>query len=156
MISAIGEKLEAHGMTRRFKSVDAFFPRREVASTRKIRKRLSRVVLDGNSLSRCRLAPLARWRHARLLLFILMPNTNFTPDEEARLAALARYEILDSAPETSFNRLTQMAARLFNVPLALVSLIAADRQWFKSMSGDAARALVLRAHSSTHRADSDS
>ncbi|MBK1697471.1 ATP-binding protein [Rhodovibrio salinarum] len=55
--------------------------------------------------------------------------------EPDRLHALYQYEVLDSPPEPSFDRLTALAARLFNVSIALVSLIDRDRQWFKSMHG---------------------
>jgi PAS domain S-box-containing protein len=58
------------------------------------------------------------------------------PDEEQRLAALRRYAILDTAPnETSFKRIVDLAARQFDVPIALVSLVDADRQWFKASCG---------------------
>ena len=59
-----------------------------------------------------------------------------TPDNEIdRLIALERYGILDSAPEENFDRLTRMACRLLDVPICLVSLVDADRQWFKSRQG---------------------
>jgi PAS domain S-box-containing protein len=58
------------------------------------------------------------------------------PQEEAhRLQVLFDLNILDTAPEDRFDRITRMAARLFGVPIALVSLIDADRQWFKSRVG---------------------
>lgn len=57
------------------------------------------------------------------------------PDEDVRIAALRRYEILDSAPEEAFERITRLAQRLFDVPIALVSLVDVDRQWFKSCIG---------------------
>lgn len=56
-------------------------------------------------------------------------------DESARLAALHALDILDSEPEERFDRITRMARRLFDVPIALVSLVDADRQWFKSCQG---------------------
>ncbi len=56
-------------------------------------------------------------------------------DEEARLSALRAYDILDTAPEPAFDRLTRLSARLFNVPIALVSLVDHNRQWFKSCYG---------------------
>lgn len=62
------------------------------------------------------------------------------PDNEAhRLAALRRYSILDTDPERPFDRITQLAAQLLDVPIALVSLIDADRQWSKSSIGIADR-----------------
>ncbi len=64
-----------------------------------------------------------------------MPNFPLPPDEESRLAALRAYEILDSGPEAAFDRLTQLGARYFQVPLAFISLIDENRQWFKSCYG---------------------
>lgn len=58
------------------------------------------------------------------------------PDDEAeRVAALKRLGILDTAPEERFDRHTRIASALFKVPIALVSLVDADRQWFKSCFG---------------------
>ena len=58
------------------------------------------------------------------------------PENEVdRLAALRRYMLLDTVPEAEFDRVTALAARLFGVPIALVSLVDADRQWFKSCVG---------------------
>lgn len=58
------------------------------------------------------------------------------PDDEAeRVAALKRLGILDTAPEERFDRHTRIAAALFRVPIALVSLVDEDRQWFKSCFG---------------------
>jgi diguanylate cyclase (GGDEF)-like protein len=56
-------------------------------------------------------------------------------DEEARLATLRSLGILDTPPQEQFDRLTRMAKRLFGVPIALVSLIDENRQWFKSCVG---------------------
>ncbi len=63
------------------------------------------------------------------------PPTPLPPDEAERLAALRRYEILDTPPEEAFDRLARLAAQLLGVPVALVSLVDADRQWFKSRRG---------------------
>ncbi|HET7725759.1 MAG TPA: ATP-binding protein [Candidatus Limnocylindrales bacterium] len=57
------------------------------------------------------------------------------PDEAARLAAVRRYEILDTPPDGAFERITALAARLFNVPIAIVSVVDEDRIWFKSHYG---------------------
>lgn len=57
------------------------------------------------------------------------------PDEFLRLQALARYAVLDTMPEEAFDRLTRLAARLFGVPFALVTLVDEERQWFKSCFG---------------------
>ena len=56
-------------------------------------------------------------------------------DEPARLDALRALNILDTSPEERFDRLTRLAKRLFGVPIALISLVDADRQWFKSCEG---------------------
>ena len=55
--------------------------------------------------------------------------------EAARVKTLRDYEVLDTPPEESFDRLTRTAAYLFDTPIALVSLIDEDRQWFKSRYG---------------------
>jgi phosphoribosyl 1,2-cyclic phosphodiesterase/DNA-binding response OmpR family regulator len=56
-------------------------------------------------------------------------------DEDQRLAALRRLSILDTEPEERFDKLTRLAAAIFDVPIALVSLIDENRQWFKSACG---------------------
>lgn len=57
------------------------------------------------------------------------------PDEAERLEALRRYGILDSPPEPAFDDLTLLAAHICQTPIALVSFVDADRQWFKSRVG---------------------
>ncbi|OKH19612.1 GAF domain-containing sensor histidine kinase [[Limnothrix rosea] IAM M-220] len=57
------------------------------------------------------------------------------PKELKRLAALFRYDILDTPEESEFNELAQMAAELCNVKIALISLIDQERQWFKASVG---------------------
>lgn len=56
-------------------------------------------------------------------------------DETTRLAELRLLDLLDSEPEERFDRVTRLAQRLFDVPIALVSLVDEDRQWFKSRQG---------------------
>ncbi len=56
-------------------------------------------------------------------------------DEEERVRALRRLSILDTWPEERFDRLTRLAAALLDVPIALISLVDVDRQWFKSSYG---------------------
>jgi GAF domain-containing protein len=56
-------------------------------------------------------------------------------NESARLAALAALGVLDSAPDTGFDQLVELAQELFEVPVALVSLVTEDRQWFKACVG---------------------
>lgn len=66
------------------------------------------------------------------------PTSNAVPlpaNEAERLAALRRYHILDTPPETAFDRITTLAARLFDVPIALISLVDDSRAWFKSCYG---------------------
>ncbi len=63
-----------------------------------------------------------------------------TPDNEAeRLKTLRALNILNTPIEERFDRITRMARRLFDVPIALISLIDEDRQWFKSSMGLAVR-----------------
>src|SRR6185436_5048506 len=59
----------------------------------------------------------------------------FPADEADRLRALQHYEVLDTPHEAAFDRITTLATRLFQVPIALVTLIDRDRQWFKSCVG---------------------
>lgn len=56
-------------------------------------------------------------------------------NERERLSALQRYKILDTPPEGAFDHLTAVAANLFRVPIAIVSLVDHDRIWFKSHHG---------------------
>src|SRR5215470_8289520 len=55
--------------------------------------------------------------------------------EQARLDALRRYKILDTLPERSFDDLASLAARICGTPKASVTLVDADRQWFKAKVG---------------------
>jgi GAF domain-containing protein len=55
--------------------------------------------------------------------------------ERARLEAVRRYDILDSPPDGAFDKITQLAAKLFNVPISIVSIVDTDRIWFKSHHG---------------------
>ena len=56
-------------------------------------------------------------------------------DETNRIDTLRALNILDTSPEERFDRLTRLAKRLFGVPIALVSLVDENRQWFKSCQG---------------------
>jgi len=61
------------------------------------------------------------------------------PNEAARLETLRHYAILDTLPEQEFDDLTRLAALICGTPIALVSLVDAERQWFKSRFGLEAR-----------------
>jgi phosphoribosyl 1,2-cyclic phosphodiesterase/CheY-like chemotaxis protein len=56
-------------------------------------------------------------------------------DEQQRLASLRSLRILDTGPEERFDRITRLASALFDAPIALVSLVDENRQWFKSCYG---------------------
>lgn len=64
-------------------------------------------------------------------------NSPYEPHlaEAGRLEALRQLELLDTAPGEAYDRITRMAAQLFQLPIAAVSLTDADRQWFKSKVG---------------------
>ena len=55
--------------------------------------------------------------------------------ESRRLAALHHLQLLDTPSELAFDRITQLAQSLFDVPIALISLLDEDRQWFKAKCG---------------------
>ena len=56
-------------------------------------------------------------------------------DEESRISSLVKLDVLDTPPEERFDRITRLAQRLFDVPIALISLVDKRRQWFKSKQG---------------------
>jgi two-component sensor histidine kinase len=65
-----------------------------------------------------------------------MPVADIIPSDEAkRMAAVRRYNILDTPPDGAFDRITALAARRFGVPIAIVSIVDEDRIWFKSHHG---------------------
>ena len=64
-----------------------------------------------------------------------MPQAALPPNEAQRIAALRALHILDTPGEERFDRITRLAQRLFDVPIALVSLVDENRQWFKSCIG---------------------
>ncbi len=73
------------------------------------------------------------------------------PDEEARLAALEAFNILDTPPDPSLDVITRLAADRFGTEIALVSLVDRERQWFKSRHGlevcETARSISFCTHS---------
>ncbi len=73
-----------------------------------------------------------------------------SPDEPVRLASLRATKLLDTPLEQRFERITRLAQRLLGVPIAAISLVDADRQWFKSIQGldisETSRAVSFCAH----------
>jgi GAF domain-containing protein len=64
-------------------------------------------------------------------------NAATTQNEKKRLNVLWQYEVLDTVPEEMFDDLTELAARICEAPIALISLVDEKRQWFKSKVGTA-------------------
>ena len=63
-------------------------------------------------------------------------HPSIIPDNEVeRMAAVQRYRILDTPPDGAFDRVTALAARRFNVPISIISIVDHDRIWFKSHHG---------------------
>lgn len=56
-------------------------------------------------------------------------------NEQDRLEALRAYEVMDTAPEADFDDLVEVASRVFEVPIALITLVDEERQWFKARVG---------------------
>ena len=56
-------------------------------------------------------------------------------NEERRVAVLRSINILDTYPEERYDRITRLAKKFFNVPIALVTFIDENRQWYKSVQG---------------------
>jgi GAF domain-containing protein len=61
--------------------------------------------------------------------------TKVSNSEKKRLKILWQYEVLDTVPEEVFDDLTELAARICEAPIALISLVDENRQWFKSRIG---------------------
>lgn len=63
-------------------------------------------------------------------------STHIIPDDEPlRIAAVHRYDILDTPRDGTFDRITRLASALLHVPIAIVSVVDTDRIWFKSAHG---------------------
>lgn len=62
-------------------------------------------------------------------------TTTLVNSEARRLKVLWQYDVLDTVPEELFDDLTELAARICEAPIALISLVDEDRQWFKSKVG---------------------
>ncbi|MGX9965509.1 PAS domain S-box protein [Roseomonas sp. F4] len=72
----------------------------------------------------------------------LAPDNPVSPSAEAeRLSALHRYAVLDTLPEDAFDRVARLATQLLDAPVALISFLDADRQWFKARLGTSVREL---------------
>ena len=71
------------------------------------------------------------------------------------MAALDSYAILDTPAEPDFDDLVLLAAQAFDVPIAVINLIASDRQWFKAQIGLAAREMPLEVSICTHALSQD-
>lgn len=65
------------------------------------------------------------------------------PNEQARLAALRSYEVIDTDPESEFDDIAQLAARLCDMPVALVNLVDTDHQFVKAAMGTDLRTMPL-------------
>ena len=65
----------------------------------------------------------------------MQPADNSQSKEGQRLAAVRRYDILDSPPDGAFDRITALAARRLGVPISIISIVDEDRIWFKSHHG---------------------
>ena len=66
---------------------------------------------------------------------MLNPRTDESDQEVRRVAALHKYDILDTPPDGCFDRVTAIAAQMLSAPIAIVSLVDQDRIWFKSHHG---------------------
>ena len=77
-------------------------------------------------------------------------TVEFPSDEAGRQRALDRYDVLDTPPEEAFERIVRLAAHVFEVPIALVTLVDRGRQWFKARYGlslaETARDISFCAH----------
>src|SRR5882762_6702328 len=63
-------------------------------------------------------------------------SSRIIPENETqRMAAVRRYDILDTPPDGAFDRITTIAARRFDVPISIISIVDHDRIWFKSHHG---------------------
>lgn len=71
-------------------------------------------------------------------------------NEASRISSLVKLDVLDSPPEERFDRITRLAQHIFDVPVALISLVDKKRQWFKSKQGLDARETCRRSSFCAH------
>jgi GAF domain-containing protein len=64
-----------------------------------------------------------------------MNNSEMPVNEKQRIEILKKYDILDTPADGNFDRITRLASSIFNVPVAIISLVDSDRIWFKSHHG---------------------
>ena len=74
-------------------------------------------------------------RSIRAAILAAVQPPEIPADEDLRMRALCRLEVLDSEPERAFDDIVEVAAQIFGVPIALVSLVDSERQWFKARVG---------------------
>jgi PAS domain S-box-containing protein len=79
-----------------------------------------------------------------------MLEPTLPPDEERRLQVLLDLQLLDTGPDECFERITRLASRLFEVPIASVGLVDAQRVWFKSHLGVAEQEIPRRTSFCAH------
>ncbi len=78
----------------------------------------------------------SEFHFSRLSFYILMnTNVNNSDDEKTRLAALKQLKILDTLPDKEFDDINLLASQICETPIAAISLIDKERQWFKSRIG---------------------
>jgi hypothetical protein len=85
----------------------------------------------------------------------ISPGAMLSDAERARLATLRRYRILDPQPEQAFDDLALLASQICGTPMALITLVDAERQWFKARIGlssvEIARSASFCAHAMRQR-----
>ena len=93
------------------------------------------VLVDGLTALPVAIETILRGAVARPLPFETPPPFPFPDNESQRLLAVERSGLVDTPPEDAFDRLTWLAARSLDAPIALLTLLTPTRQWFKSRYG---------------------